>query len=197
MQESIDHPIITFGKWYEEMLKVGGIREPSAMVLSTCNTENRPSSRVVLLKKYSDGGFEFFTNFNSRKGREIAANPYVSLVFDWRSIYRQVRVEGMAEFMDDWESDAYHDTRSRESQISVWCSQQSTIIPDREEFFRKFELAKQQFEGKEVPRPKHWGGIRVVPYLIEFWTDGTHRMHERKQYSKGSDGTWSYVYLYP
>ena len=197
MNNSSDDPMTIFSQWYEEMLKVGGVREPSAMVLSTCNTENRPSSRVVLLKKYSDLGFEFFTNYESRKGREIAANPHVALVFDWRNIRRQVRVEGIAKFMSDCESDVYHKTRSRDSQLGVMCSQQSMVMTDRQELFRRFERVKRQFWGKEVPRPKHWGGIRVVPYSVEFWTDGEHRLHDRKQYVRNPDGTWSYVYLYP
>ncbi|WP_081264061.1 pyridoxamine 5'-phosphate oxidase [Anaplasma phagocytophilum] len=190
-------PMSIFGLWYEEVLRVKSVREPSAMVLATCDSENRPSARVVLLKRYSDAGFEFYTNLESRKAREIALNPCVSLVFDWRHIYKQVRVEGIAEFMDVSESDAYFASRSRESQIGAWCSRQSMILEDRDVLLSKIELMEREYEGREIPRPKFWGGIRVVPNVIEFWMDGKHRLHDRRQYSKNIDGTWTSVYLYP
>ncbi|WP_041651589.1 pyridoxamine 5'-phosphate oxidase [Anaplasma centrale] len=189
-----------FGLWYSEMLQAaaeGHVHEPSAMVLATCDAQNRPSARVVLLKKYGEAGFEFVTNFDSRKGREIANNPQVALVFDWRYIGKQVRVEGVATLVDTHESDTYHASRSRESKISAWCSKQSTILESRELLLEQFEREQQRFEGQEIPRPEHWGGIRVIPRVVEFWEDGAYRLHSRKRYSLGDDGTWSSVNLYP
>ncbi|MDB1135369.1 pyridoxamine 5'-phosphate oxidase [Candidatus Anaplasma sp. TIGMIC] len=192
-----DDPMIIFGSWYEEMLQVEGIKEPAAMVLATCDIESRPSARVVLLKKYSDAGFEFVTNLESRKAQEMAASPYVALVFDWRFMQRQVRVEGVASFVSSAESDAYHASRPRDSQLSAWCSKQSRVLEDRGKFLAEVEIMRQKFEGRDIPRPQYWGGIRVVPHAMEFWTDGKHRLHDRKYYTRNSDGTWKCVVLYP
>ena len=189
-------PMKIFEEWHGEMLETGGIREPSAMVLTTCEN-NRPSARVVLLKGYSEAGFEFFTNFQSRKGRELQNNPFVSLVFDWRTVNRQVRVEGIAGLMTPAESDKYHASRSRDSQISAWCSKQSMVLESREKLLEEFEIAKKKFEGKEVPRPEHWGGVRVVPYVVEFWQNCEHRLHDRKRYRKDENNVWVYEILYP
>ncbi len=159
VREADSSPMDVFGLWYSEMLQATGahMREPSAMVLATCDVQNRPSARVVLLKKYGEAGFEFVTNFNSRKGREIADNPQVALVFDWRHIGRQVRVEGLATLMDASESDAYHASRSRESKISAWCSQQSAVLESRKLLLEQFERERQRFDGQEIPRPT--GGV--------------------------------------
>ena len=197
MEKSFDDPVEIFSSWYGEMLNAGGVREPTAMILATCDTEKRPSARIVLLKKHSQQGFEFYTNLGSRKGREIAENPRVALVFDWQVIHKQVRVEGMAELMDSAMSDAYYASRSRESQLSGLCSKQSAVLHDREELLQEIELASQKFAGREIPRPEYWGGILVVPHTIEFWSEGAHRLHHRKRYSKNSLGQWECVELYP
>lgn len=197
MKGSGDDPIEIFSSWYFDVLNSGGVREPSAMVLATCDLESRPSARVVLLKKHSQQGFEFYTNLGSRKGREIAANPQVALVFDWQVVNKQVRIEGVAEFMDGAESDAYYASRSRESQLSGLCSRQSAILHDRGELLQEIELASQRFAGREIPRPEYWGGIRVVPHTIELWSEGLHRLHHRKQYKRNTNGRWECVELYP
>ena len=197
MEKSGDDPIEIFSSWYSDVLNSGGVREPSAMVLATCDLENRPSARIVLLKKHSQQGFEFYTNLCSRKGREIAVNRQVALVFDWQVVHKQVRVEGVAEFMDGKESDAYHASRSRESQLSGLCSRQSAILLDKGELLKEIELASQKFAGKEIPRPEYWGGIRVVPQTIELWSEGLHRLHNRKQYKRNPGGQWECVELYP
>ncbi|MCU7611346.1 pyridoxamine 5'-phosphate oxidase [Anaplasma capra] len=199
VQKASSSPMDVFSAWYSEMLQAteSHMGEPAAMVLATCDVQGKPSARVVLLKKYGKLGFEFFTNFESRKGKEIAGNPNVALVFDWRHMGRQVRVEGSAVPLSASESDAYHASRSRESRIGALCSKQSMVLNSREELLAQFNCMLREFEGKEIPRPEYWGGIRVVPRMVEFWEEGEHRLHSRKQYSMGDDGAWSCAELYP
>ena len=190
-------PIKLFNLWYEEMLKVP-CKEPTAMVLATCSKDLKPSARVVLLKQYSNQGFVFFTNVNSRKGQEIKNNPYVALVFDWRHISKQVRIEGKIEMLPDEDSDKYYASRSRGSQIGAWCSNQSSILENREHFIDSIESMTKKFSDKPIPRPSYWVGMIVIPVLIEFWQEGLYRIHTRYQYTKKDNKReWDVVELYP
>ncbi|QGR02267.1 pyridoxamine 5'-phosphate oxidase [Ehrlichia ruminantium] len=191
------NPIDFFNLWYKEVLKVH-CKEPTAMVLATCGKNLKPSARVVLLKQHSDRGFVFFTNMNSRKGKDISENPFVSLVFDWRHISKQVRVEGVIEALLPEDSDKYYATRLRGSQISACCSKQSSILEDREEFITSMKKMEVEFMGKPIPRPSYWIGLRVIPMLMEFWQEGVDRIHTRYQYTRPNDAhEWSVVELYP
>jgi pyridoxamine 5'-phosphate oxidase len=151
---------------------------------------------MVLLKGYGPDGFIFYTNQRSRKGEELAANPHAALLFHWKSLRRQVRVEGPITNIPSEQADAYFASRSRDSQLGAWASNQSWSLPDRAEFEKRYEDMRAKFEGEEVPRPPHWGGFRVMPETIEFWSDRPHRLHERRLFSRGAEG-WSEGLLYP
>ena len=173
-----------------------GMTPPLAMALATVDEDGLPDLRMVLLKDVDPSGFAFYTNLDSAKGRELAANPKAALLFHWKSLRRQVRVRGAAERVTDAEADAYFATRARPSQLGAWASDQSRALDNRETFERRFDEVKQRFEGGDVPRPSHWGGYRVVPDRIEFWTDRPHRLHERRLFVREDDG-WSEGLLYP
>jgi len=188
-------PFALFDSWFEEA-RASEPNDPGAMVLATATAEGRPSVRAVLLKGRGAGGFTFYTNYGSRKAQEISANPNVALLFHWKSLRRQVRIEGVAHEVDPAEADAYFATRSRESQIGAWASDQSQPLADRALFEARYEDAMRKFEGSAVPRPSYWSGYRVVPERIEFWSDRLHRLHERRLFTLGPDG-WSEGLLYP
>ena len=188
-------PFTLFDSWFEEA-RANELNDPEAMALATAAPDGRPSVRAVLLKGHGPEGFTFYTNYGSRKADEIAANPNVALLFHWKSLRRQVRIEGVAQEVDPSEADAYFATRSRESQIGAWASDQSRPLPDRAVFEGRYEDAKQKFEGTTVSRPPYWSGYRVVPERIEFWSDRPHRLHERRLFTLSSDG-WTEGLLYP
>lgn len=170
--------------------------EKTAMTLATADTEGRPSARTVLLKHHDERGFVFYTNFHSRKGRDLHANPQAALLFLWQTLARQVRIEGAVEVVDDAEADAYWATRPRESQLGAWASDQSEPLASREEYERRLEQYRQRFEGAEIPRPPHWSGFRVVPDRIEFWHERQYRQHDRE--CCWYDGErWQWVLLNP
>ncbi|GGV94020.1 pyridoxine/pyridoxamine 5'-phosphate oxidase [Streptomyces gelaticus] len=176
-------PMQQFAHWFRQVAVGGLLHEPNAMVVSTATPEGRPSSRTVLLKKYDARGFVFFTNYESRKGRELTANPYVSLLFPWHPMARQVIVTGRADRIGRDETVAYFRTRPHGSQLGAWASPQSAVIGSRDELLARYEeLAARYPEGEQVPAPPHWGGFRVVPDTIEFWQGHENRLHDRLRY---------------
>jgi len=188
-------PMLQFRRWFDEALS-SNLPQPEAMTIATASRDGRPSARMVLLKGVDDRGFEFFTNYLSRKGRELQDNPHAALVFHWESLGRQVRVEGTVVRLSSEESDAYFRSRPLENQLSSWASMQSELTT-REELDRKFEEVKQLYRGRPVPRPQHWGGYRVVPERMEFWQRRFARMNDRVLYARRLDGTWSRAHLAP
>ena len=173
-----------------------GMEDPNAMVLSSVDAEGQPSSRVVLLKGLDTRGFVFYTNLESRKGIEILANPQVSLNFYWRELGQQVRIRGRAEPVSDADADAYFATRSRNSQVGAWASQQSRPLATRARLMARVAKYEAKFLAGAVPRPPHWSGFRVVPAAIEFWVHGKFRLHDRTVFEKTAEG-WSSHKLYP
>src|SRR4029453_1711959 len=190
-----DDPFALFDAWYAEA-KSAEINDPDAMALATAEAGGAPSVRMVLLKGFGPDGFTFYTNADSRKGQELAANPQASLLFHWKALRRQVRIEGKIEQVEPAEADAYFATRSRDSQLGAWASDQSRPLDSRETFETRFEEVKRRFEGQDVPRPPAWSGYRVVPQRIEFWTARPHRLHERRLFTF-RDGGWTEGLLYP
>ena len=184
-------PIVQFRRWFAEA-QAAALVEPEAMTLSTAG----PTSRIVLLRGVDERGFAFFTNYESDKGRAIAASPRVALNFGWLELHRQVRVTGEAERLPDAESDAYFGSRPRGSQIGAWASPQSEVLADREQLERRVAELEQRFAGADVPRPDFWGGYLVRPDTVEFWQGRPSRLHDRLRYTRGSGG-WRIERLAP
>lgn len=172
--------------------------EPTAMTVATVGADGRPAARTVLLKTVDERGFVFFTNFNSRKGKHLAANPQAALLFHWKHLQEgvQVKIEGTVEPVSAAEADAYFAVRPRGSQIGAWASLQSQTLASRELFEQRVAEVEKQYEGIDVPRPPHWSGFRVVPERMEFWYGARFRLHERQCYER-VDGVWTQVMLYP
>jgi pyridoxamine 5'-phosphate oxidase len=189
-------PHAIFEEWLAEA-RLGESNDPTAMALATADAEGRPSVRMVLLKGHDERGFVFYTNLDSRKGGELRANPGAALLFHWKSLRRQVRVEGRAEPVSAAEADIYFATRARDSQLGAWASDQSRPLESRAIFEARYEATKQRFEGGDVPRPERWSGWRIVPERIEYWTSRDHRLHERRLFTRGAEGGWSETLLYP
>lgn len=192
--EMID-PHSIFNKWFAEA-RASEPNDPEAMAVTTVSGDGRPSTRMALLKGHDARGFVFYTNYESRKALDIAANPYVALLFHWKSLRRQVRIEGPVSKVGDAEGDAYFATRKRDSQLGAWASDQSRPLDSRATFEARFEEVRQRFEGQDVPRPPHWSGFRVAPERIEFWQDRAHRLHERRLFTRNGEG-WGEGLLYP
>ena len=175
-------PFVQFAEWYDGVL-AAGLPEPSAVVLSTAGADGRPVGRHVLLRGHGPDGFVFFTNYESRKGHQLAENPYASLTFPWYPIHRQAIVTGPVERVSPAESDAYFASRTRESQLGAWASEQSSEIPDRAWLDDRFAELDARYAGGPVPRPPHWGGYRLRPDAIELWQQGPNRLHDRFRYT--------------
>ena len=179
-------PVAQFTKWFEQAIE-SGIDEPNAMSLATADSAGRPSLRTVLLKYFDEDGFVFFTNYSSRKSREIGENPNVSLLFPWVALERQVVIVGTAEKISTAESLKYFTSRPHESQLGAWVSQQSSVIPNRKFLQMKLAEIGRKFKAGKVPLPDFWGGYRVIPREIEFWQGGAARLHDRFQYTRQSE----------
>jgi pyridoxamine 5'-phosphate oxidase len=188
-------PHVLFEEWLSDA-HASEINDPTAMALATADAEGRPSVRMVLLKIHDTRGFTLHTNLESQKGREIAVNPDVALLFHWKSLRRQVRVEGRVEQVSDEEADAYFATRDLRSRIGAWASSQSRPLESRNEFERRYVEVETQYQGRDVPRPSYWTGLRVVPRRMEFWSDRPYRLHERRLFTLAG-GVWSEGLLYP
>ncbi len=188
-------PHLLFEEWLAEA-QLSEPNDPVAMALATADAQGRPSVRMVLMKGHDERGFVFYSNRRSRKGAELAANPQAALLFHWKSLRRQVRIEGPAEPVSDAEADAYFATRGRDSQLGAWASDQSRPLDRRETFEARYQQMKGRYEGVEVPRPPRWSGFRVVAERIELWTDRAHRLHERRLFTRVGD-RWSEGLLYP
>ena len=193
-------PISMFRRWMHHAVRAG-IYEPNALVLATASPDGTPSARIVLLKGLDERGFVFFTNYASRKGQELAANPHCALLFPWHQLERQVRVEGTANRLSDEENDAYFATRPRSSQVGAWASPQSEVVPGRPELDARYEKVMTRFGEGDVPRPEHWGGFCVTPERVEFWQGRLGRMHDRLRYRRTSTDstapTWTTERLAP
>ena len=189
------NPFPLFAAWFAEA-GAAELNDPNAMALATATPDARPSVRVVLMKAWDERGFVFYTNLDSRKGAELAANPAVHLDFHWKSLRRQVRIDGRAEPVSDAEADAYFATRPRDSQLGAWASAQSRPMATADDLSDNLASVGARFDGVDVPRPPRWSGFRVVPSVIEFWQDREFRHHERTVYSRDADG-WTTRMLFP
>lgn len=190
-----DDPIALFDSWFAEA-RGSEPNDPEAMALATVDGAGQPSVRMVLLKGHGPGGFVFYTNLDSRKGEDLAANRRAALLFHWKTLRRQVRVEGAVTPVSDEEADAYFASRGRESRLGAWASDQSRPLESRSLFEARFHEVRDRFEGGDVPRPPRWSGFRVVPQRIEFWRDREHRLHERRVFVRTEQG-WDEGLLFP
>lgn len=188
-------PISQFGAWLRDA-EASEPNNPNAMTLATVSADGKPSTRMVLLKGHDSQGFVFYTNYTSQKGRELLANPFASLCFHWKSLGRQIRIEGRAEPVSDAEADAYFASRPRGSQIGAWASEQSRPVESRAILEERVRALTEKYDGADVPRPPHWSGFRVVPERIEFWTDRPDRLHDRQVFNREESG-WREQRLQP
>ncbi|KAJ1135493.1 hypothetical protein NDU88_001932 [Pleurodeles waltl] len=200
-------PIKQFSAWFDEAVQCPGVGEANAMCLATCTSDGKPSARMLLLKGFGPEGFQFFTNIEGRKGKELSSNPFASLVFYWEPLHRQVRIEGTVERMSRAESEQYFHSRPRDKQIGALVSQQGTVIPDREYLRKRNAELEEQYRDKEVPMPDYWGGFLLKPNVMEFWQGQTNRLHDRIVFRRGEaspgplahqgEGDWMYERLAP
>ncbi len=194
-KDVVDDPIAQFQTWWDEAI-ASNAAEVNAMTLATSTKDGKPSARTVLLKGIHKNGFVFFTNYESKKGIEIAGNPHVALLFFWKELERQVRIEGRIEKIDAAESDEYFASRPIESRIGAWTSPQSQVIPDRQFLEDKEKAIETEFRNKEIPRPQNWGGYVVIPEMMEYWQGRPGRLHDRILYTLDGTG-WKKERLAP
>ncbi len=190
------NPIQQFSKWLQDA-EQAQVPQPNAMTLATSSRQGKPSARVVLLRGVDERGFVFFTNYESRKAQDLRENPNAALVFCWLPLSRQVRVEGTVELLEISDSDRYFASRPRGHQIEAHASAQSQVIKDRRFLENRFEEVARKYEGQVVPRPRNWGGYRVVPESLEFWQEGEHRLHDRLRYRRNNADSWVIERLAP
>ena len=189
-------PIRQFEAWFQHA-EAANLPEPNAMTLATATPEGQPSARIVLLKAYGPFGFTFFTNYESRKGRELTTNPRAALLFFWPELQRQIRIEGTVERVAEAESDAYFASRPVGSRLGAWASRQSEVIPGRDGLEARVRELAERYAESEVPRPSFWGGFRVRPLAVEFWQGRPDRLHDRLRYVLGETGRWRLERLSP
>ncbi|SRR5579871_1736144 len=194
-KEAPRNPLALFEKWFREALKAR-VLDANAMALTTVSAQGRPSARMVLLKGYDGKGFVFYTNYQSRKSRDLSRHPAASLLFFWPQLSRQVRIDGRVRKVADRESDDYFQSRPRGSQLSAWASDQSRLIPNREVLEKRMRELEEKYEGRPVPRPPHWGGYRLLPETLEFWKGRPSRLHDRLVYLRKAGG-WKRERLAP
>lgn len=192
----VTDPVEQFNLWFDEAL-TSQLPEPNAMVLATAGIDFKPSARVVLLKGIDNGNFIFYTNYHSRKGKELLWNPYAALLFFWNELHRQVRIEGRVEKLPAIQSDAYFNSRPAGSRLSAFVSPQSEVIASRESLEEKLMLAQKQLNDEEIPRPLHWGGYKVIPNSIEFWQGRPNRLHDRLIFTQVDGNKWKLERLAP
>ncbi|MEH1947809.1 MAG: pyridoxamine 5'-phosphate oxidase [Nostoc sp.] len=190
------NPFIQFKKWFDQAL-AAQLPEPNAMTIATTTPDGKPSARMVLLKDFDERGFAFFTNYNSHKAQQLAENPQAALVFWWAELERQVRISGYVEKVSEIESDQYFESRPAKSRLGAWVSNQSEVIESREVLERRVQKFQSKYENQEIPRPPHWGGLRVIPTEIEFWQGRPSRLHDRLLYSRLDNSTWKIERLSP
>ncbi len=196
-EDDVDtNPIQQFEKWFQQAL-ASEIEEPNAMTLATSTTDGKPSARIVLLKGIKENGLVFFTNYESKKGNQIHDNPYACLVFLWKELERQVRIEGKVKKISEPESDKYFASRPLESRIGAWSSPQSTVIESREILDNNVTYFTNKYPSQNIPRPSYWGGYILHPTLIEFWQGRINRLHDRLQYTINENGQWKIERLAP
>ncbi len=194
--KDLENPIELFKEWFNEAKKTE-INDPNVFTLATANTNGVPSARMILLKDYSQNGFIFYTNFNSKKSSDLKENPNASLCFHWKSLLRQIRISGKVSKVSNKESDAYYKTRPYDSKIGAWASNQSSVLKNREELIKLIDDFKKKYPNEnEVPRPDYWSGWNLDPTSIEFWLDGKNRIHQRLKYIKNHSG-WEKILLNP
>jgi pyridoxamine 5'-phosphate oxidase len=190
-------PVELFENWLKEAFD-NDLPEPTAMTLATANSDGRISSRIILLKGFDSGGFQFYTNYHSRKGRDLDENPHAAMSFFWPELERQVRIEGKVRKISEKDSDLYHSARPRNNQLGAWASEQSSPVHDRHTLEAQYEAVKKAYEKHDqIPRPKHWGGYRLTPERIEFWQGREYRLHDRIEYETDRSGRWSRQRLSP
>lgn len=195
-EDLADDPLVQFRHWLDQTV-ASGLGDPTAMVVATVSPDGQPSQRIVLLKHIDEKGLVFYTNYGSRKAKEIAGNDHVSLLFPWNALERQVKICGRAEKISAAESLRYFLTRPRDSQLAAWASDQSRKISSRDFLMNQLAHMKEKYTEGEVPLPDFWGGIRVIPHEIEFWQGGEHRLHDRFVYELEGGGEWSIHRLAP
>lgn len=194
--EADPDPLRQFDRWFDDAVR-SGLVEPNGMTLATVDSSGQPSARIVLLKGFDERGFVFYTDYRSRKGRELEANPKAALCFWWPALERQVRIEGTVQRVTAQESEAYFASRPRESQLGAHVSRQSEPIADAELLRRRLAELEAEYRDRPIPRPPNWGGYRLTPVEIEFWQGRPHRLHDRLRYRRGEDGCWRRERLSP